>query len=157
MGCNWNKRFSTILLSVLLLLTAGCKWQSPSQTAPSEYKVVTQIHVVYHRNPIVSEGYFSDPEKMQQILLYLRQISPYGRPSEDPEAMEGSDYYITLHYSDNSRKVYQQRSDRFMRINSGPWKRIDPKKAVTLSQILETMDSDIPDPNNTTPFFIPAE
>lgn len=153
MGCNRRKQIMVILF-FFLTLTAGCRSQQSEATAPEAYRVVTQIEIVYHHKPIVSEGTFSDPEKMQQILLYLRQISPYGTPAEDPEQAEGSDFYITLHYSDRSKKVYHQRADRFLRINNGPWKRIDPKKAMKLSEILATMDSDTIESKNDTPWFL---
>ena len=134
-------RKTGILIMIIFLLTnTGCSLHDSKQTKP--YRVVTQIDVVYHKKTIVSEGSFTDPEKMQKILYYLRRISPYGKPMDDPELVEGSDFYITLRYSDNTQKVYQQRDDRFMRINDGPWKRIDPQRALMLSRILGTMDSD---------------
>lgn len=144
--------FAVLVLSYMLLLTACCP-QQDANTSTDAYRVVTQIHVVYQKDRIVSERKFTVDEKMQQILLYLRQISPYGIPAQDPEEVPGSVFYITLHYSDGTQKVYQQRADRFMRINGGPWKRIDPKRAVKLSQILGMMDSDTPAQNSTAPFL----
>ena len=143
-----------ILLSMIFLSIAGCSHAPLRPSEPEEFRVVTQIDVLYQKEPLVSEGNFSDPEKMQKILWYLRSISPYGTPTDDPEQVSGSDFYITLHYSDNTKKVYQQRDNRFMRIDNGPWKRIDPKKAVMLSQILGTIDSDTPDAT-AAPFLTP--
>ncbi|MBE6917223.1 MAG: hypothetical protein E7470_04900 [Ruminococcaceae bacterium] len=142
-----KRKIAVIFLSMILaLITAGCAHlQRPSET--EAYRVVTQIDVRYQKDRIVSEGSFFEPEKMQKILYYLRSISPYGTPAEDPAQIQGSDFFITLRYSDNTQKVYQQRDNRFMRIDSGPWKRIDPKRAIMLSQILDTMDSDT---NSTT-------
>ncbi len=149
-----KRRIAVIFLSMILaLITAGCAHlQRPSET--EAYRVVTQIDVRYQKDRIVSEGSFFDPEKMQKILYYLRSISPYGTPTEDPEQASGSNFYITLRYSDNTQKVYQQRDNRFMRIDSGPWKRIDPKRANMLIQILETMDSDTEDATQA-PFLMP--
>lgn len=150
------KNLCVLILLYLLPMWVGCAHR-PSEKPPLEaYRVVTQIDVVYHKKPIVSEGSFSDPEKMQKILFYLRRISPYGMPADDPEQSAGSDFYITLRYSDNTQKTYQQRDDRFMRIDSGPWKRIDPKEAVMLSQILGTMESDEPAATEA-PFLMPTE
>ena len=136
---RYQKLFALIMIFCFLMST-GCT--SDHSNSTGEYRVVTQIDIVYHKTPIVSEGSYTDPEKMQKILYYLRKISPYGTPSDDPEQAVGSDFYITLHYSDDTQKTYQQRDDRFMRVNNGPWKRIDPKRAVMLSRILGTLDSD---------------
>lgn len=147
------KVFSILFLIISFLISAGC---TAAQSKPTEeYRIVTQIDVMYHKKPIVSEGSFTDPEKMQKILYYLRKISPYGTPSDDPEQVQSSDFYITLCYSDNTKKVYQQRDDRFMRVDGGPWKRIDPKRAVMLSRILGTLDSDTD--ATEVPFLVPTE
>lgn len=150
-----KRKMTVIYLSmILLLITAGCNhmMQRPSET--EAYRVVTQIDVLYQKDRIVSDGSFFDPEKMQKILYYLRSVSPYGTPTEDPEQASGSNFYITLRYSDNTQKVYQQRDNRFMRIDGGPWKRIDPKRAMMLIQILETMDSDT-EAATQAPFLMP--
>lgn len=153
MGHVGSKKMSILLLIFLFLMSAGCT--SNEGSGAEEYRVVTQIDVVYHKKPIVSEGSFRDPEKMQKILYYLRKISPYGTPSDDPEQVQGSDFYITLCYSDNTKKTYQQRDDRFMRVDGGPWKRIDPKRAVMLSRILGALDSDTD--ATEVPFLVPTE
>lgn len=149
-----HKRIGIILIMLFILMCSGCGCYE--RKPKEEYRVVTQIDVVYHNKPIVSEGSFTDPEKMQKILYYLRRISPYGTPVKDPEEVQGSDFYITLRYSDNTQKVYQQRDDRFMRINNGSWKRIDPKRAVMLSKILGTLESDT-EQAAEAPFLMPPE
>ena len=144
------KKLCMVIILLILFLNTGCSSQVDIQ--PKPYRVVTQIDVVYHKHPIVSDGSFTNPEKMQKIMYYLRRISPYGKPLDDPEQIQGSDFYITLRYSDNTQKVYQQRDDRFMRVNGGPWKRIDPKRAMMLSRILGTLESDTK-PTTKVPFF----
>ena len=147
-----RRTMGIFLLGVLLFLCTGCTSQ---KAEPEGYRVVTQIDVYYHKDPLVAEGTFTAPEKMQKILYYLRRISPYGTPKDDPEQVQGSDFYITLSYSDQTKKTYQQRDDRFMRINDGPWKRIDPKRAPMLRQILSTISSDT-DNKSGTPFLMQA-
>ena len=78
----------------------------------------------------------------QQILNYLRLIDPYGHPDEDPETSGGSSYHIILSYSDGCEKVYQQKSDRFLKEGSGPWKKIDPTEAEELGRLMGRMESD---------------
>lgn len=145
--------FPILFLLLSIFLITGCT--PATNEATEEYRVVTQIDVVYHKAPIVSEGSFRDPEKMQKILYYLRKISPYGTPTEDPNQVLGSNFYITLRYSDHTEKTYHQRDDRFMRVDGGPWKRIDPKYAVMLSRILGTLQSDTD--ATEVPFLMPTE
>lgn len=148
-------KLATLFTAFMVFLCVGCV---PQKAEQNPYRVVTQIDVHYYNKPTASAGSFSEPEKMQKILYYLRRISPYGRPTDDPEQVLGSDFYITLIYSDQTQKTYQQRDNRFMRINGGQWKRIDPKRALMLSQILNTMDSDTVDPDATAvPFLMPTE
>ena len=144
--------YNIILLLFLALLCTGCTCATPAPT--EEYRVVSQIDVVYQNAPIVAQMNFRDQEKMQQILFYLRRISPYGTPTVDPEQVQGSDFYITLVYSDQTKKTYHQRDDRFMRIDSGPWKRIDSNRALMLSRILGTMESDVD--TTEVPFLSPS-
>lgn len=147
-----HKKLAVFLILALALIQVGCTYHN--DRTHGEYRVVTQIDVLYQRDTIISEGNFTDPEKMQRILWYFRKITPYGTPSEDPELVHGSHFYVTLRYSDNTQKVYHQCADRFMRVDNGPWKRIDSKRAVLLSRILATMDSDT---TATVPFLTPPQ
>ena len=89
-----------------------------------------------------SVRHYTSATKMRAILNYLRWIDPYGTPSEDPEIMEGSLFQIVMRFSDGSEKIYRQKADRYMQIGSSGWLRIDPQKALTLSQMLGQMTSD---------------
>lgn len=127
----------------LILLLTGCGLSNAIQK-PSAYRVITEIYVDYQSGPLQEQWLFSTPEKMQLIVDYLRSIDPYGAPGEVPEETPGSDFQIKLLYSDGSLRHYHQHADRFMRIDDGPWKRIDPQKALELSQILGQLSSDPP-------------
>lgn len=136
----FKKSSGWILLPVLLLLLVGCCRTLPRKEGP--YRVVTQIQVSYQNGPLAAQRRFFREEKIQTILCYLRIIDPYGNPKEDPEQTPGSDFYITVLYSNGTKQVYHQHSDRYMRIDGGPWKRIDPQKAIDLSRLLGMMPSD---------------
>lgn len=140
MGKGWRIRTMGI---ALILLLSGCGFHNAMQTPPT-YRVITQIFVDYQGGPLQSQWSFSSTEKMQLIVDYLRGVDPYGAPSEVPEETPGGDFQIKLLYSDGSLRHYHQRADRFMRIDNGPWKRIDPQKALELSQILGQLSSDPP-------------
>ena len=136
------KKLLILLLLAALILFPGCRKREPAPSGSVLYPIVTGITVQYQNEGIfATRKYFTD-EKMQHILNYLRWIDPYGDPEEDPEKAEGSLFSIALTYSDGSRVTYQQKSDRYMRSGNGPWKCIQPDKALELSRLLGTVPSD---------------
>lgn len=129
------------ILSLIAVLLSGCGSYNPADTQP-ECRIVTGIAVIYNNGPINAEKYYTSSSKMRAVLNYLRWIDPYGPPEEDPETVSGSSFRITLEYSDGCRKDYVQKADRYMQEDGGNWEKIDPKKALTLSQIIGVMESD---------------
>ncbi len=123
-----------------LLLLAGCSRTKLPTQSPS--RLVTGITVMYENDPIRFFRRYTSDEKMQQVLNYLRLIDPKGIVQDDPETLPGGQYTITLLYSDGSSNIYRQKSDAYMQTDDGPWKRIDPKKAEWLGQLLEQLESD---------------
>ncbi len=136
-----RKFICIILLFVTALPLFGCSFHP---VAPSEHgiRVITAITVTYENGPLKTRRHYNTDEKMQPILHYLRRIDPYGKPEVNPETLPGSDFHIELSYSDGSRQLYRQKSDRFMLDADGVWKRIDPGKASKLSEILGKLESD---------------
>ena len=128
------------LLPLLLLLTGCCRIFRSPETVP--YRVVTEVRVTYKNGTLESQRQFFHEENIRNILAYLRYIDPYGTPREDPEQVSGRIFDIYVVYSDGSKRLYQQRADRYMRINGGPWKMIDPQKALALSGLFGMMSSD---------------
>ncbi len=137
-----SKRLFAVLLCFFMLPLGGCSRHSTGDS-PSALRVVTEIDIAYKNGPLHCRRHYHKDEKMAQILSYLRQISPYGRPQEDPELTDGSLFQISLTYSDGSKKIYEQKADSYLRVNGGPWENIDPQKAETLSQLLGTLPSDL--------------
>ena len=139
-----NKIYALILSLFLffILPLGGCSRHSSGDSA-SPLRVVTKIDISYENGPIHCRRHYHDSDKMTQVLNYLRLIDPYGTPPEDPDAATGSLFQIKLTYSDGSTKVYLQKADRYMRIDNGPWKTINPAKAEELSLLLGQLDSDL--------------
>ena len=135
----WKK----ICICILPLMLAGCCrifWHKDREP----YRVVTQVRIVYKNGDLQTQRDFYEEENIRHILDYLRYVDPYGVPREDPELAEGRIYYITLIYSDGSERLYEQRSDQYMRVDGGEWKRIDPQRALYLSGLFSMMPSDAP-------------
>ena len=140
--------FWSIPLAVIILLSGCCRILSSRKATP--YRVVTQIRVAYENGSLETQRQVFQEAKMRPILDYLRYLDPYGKPREDPEQVSGSDCCITLIYSAGSQRIYRQRADRYMRIDDGPWTRIDQAKAMELKMLLWVIPSD-PSPANAEP------
>ena len=134
-----KKTVCVILIFSIFFGLSACRTQ---QTTQSAGRVVTDITITCQNGPMQSNRHYTSTTKMRAILNYLRWIDPYGTPTEDPETMEGSLFQIVMRFSDGSEKVYKQKADRYMQIGSSDWLRIDPQKAMTLSQMVGQMASD---------------
>ena len=129
------------LTALLCSLLSGCM-HFISRPAEAPVRVVTHIDITYENGSIQTQRHYEDDRKMKHVLNYLRLIDPYGRPAVDPEIVGGSHFHIELAYSDGSSKVYRQKADRYMQIDGGDWKTIDPARAEELSLLLGQMESD---------------
>lgn len=135
------KKFCICSIFLLLLFLSGCcPILREHDRAP--YRIITQVQIDYKNGILETQQQFFQEDNIRQILGYLRYIDPYGTPKEDPEQADGRHFDITLVYSDGSQRLYQQRSDKYMRMDGGPWKQIDPQKALILSGLLGMMSSD---------------
>ena len=146
-------KFFIRLISLGLLLTcilSGCGGGQKEETAPTAYRVVQRIHITYENGGETMERSYETQENMQKILNYLRWVKPYGAPGEDPMAQTGEEFRVELHYSDGSRKTYQQRCDRYLRMGEEPWKKIDPERGRELRRLLEALDRE-PDASQEVP------
>ena len=134
------KKYFIWLLPLLLSLTGCCRIFRSPDTVP--YRVVTEVRIAYKNGTLNSQRQFFREENIRNIVAYLRYIDPYGTPKEDPEQADGRIFDIQVIYSDGSLRRYEQRADRYMRINGGPWKEIDPQKALTLIGLWSMMPGD---------------
>ncbi len=134
------KKSKLLILFFLLtgLLLPGCR----SMEKPAQCRIITGVHITFDDGPFHIERQYTASPKVRAILNYLRWLDPYGLPEEDPDAVSGSQFQITLQYSDGCEKQYLQKADRFLLEDGKPWRRIDPARARTLSEMLGKMASD---------------
>lgn len=141
---RYKRRMSFVVFCAALLWLCGCSRLEPASPSVPACRVVTGIDIRFEDGPIRVHRSYTTAEKMQQVLNYLRLIDPYGPPEEDPETSRGSSFRIAVAYSDGCEKIYLQKSERFMKVDDGQWKKIDPRRAQNLSRILGQMESDGP-------------
>ena len=132
-----------ILLACLLSCSASGCTRNPGDSNHAGLRVVTAVTVIYENGPINTQRHYTTDGKIQQILDYLRLIVPYGKPEEDPETADGSNYHIVLSYSDGQQKAYRQKGDRYLQGTDGSWQKIDPSQAEELGRIIGQLESDI--------------
>ncbi|MBQ8359889.1 MAG: hypothetical protein IJX37_08330 [Oscillospiraceae bacterium] len=125
--------FSTIILS-------GCVANDTPQKPLC--RVVTQVDISCRREHMLMQRHYTNPEKMEYVLLYLRLLKPLGKPDTDPEQIHKDVYEITVHLSDGSKRLYKQKAHRYFSRESRPWELIDPAQAAGLYRLMEKLPSD---------------
>jgi hypothetical protein len=128
-----------ILILLMCALLSGCRPQKQTDVASH---IVTEITITWQADDQLTHRYYNTHKKMQQILLYLRSVSPGFTPDEDPETLGGQEVRITLRRADGSAKVYRQKNDRYLQEEANPWKQIKPEWGASLYQIVLENESD---------------
>jgi hypothetical protein len=123
--------FSAIILS-------GCV----KKDAPSLCRVVTQVDISCQQENLLLQRHYTDLEKMEYVLLYLRLLKTQGKPDEAPQTQIGDIYHITVSLSDGSKRSYLQMAHRYFSRDSRPWELIDPKQAAGLYYLMQKLPSD---------------
>ncbi len=129
----------SICLLLCLLLT-GCA-PAPAQRSLSS-QVVRQITVTAESCGHTTRRYYNTNGKMQQLLLYIRKLSPLFATDADPESLTGRTICITMTCADGTRHIYRQKNDRYFQTGTGPWQKIAPGKNSDLWRILLRTPSD---------------
>lgn len=128
-----------LILLLLSFCLTGCKPRVHTDVASH---IVTEITITCETCNDFSQRYYNTHEKMQQILLYLRSVSPGFAPDEDPEPLAGRVICITLRRADGTTKIYRQKDDRYLQEGTSPWKKIKPEWGASLWQIIAQNESD---------------
>ncbi len=139
------RRFWSIIATILLItaLFGGCGRKNPALHRPGGSRVVTQVDVTCKKGQTALRWHYTDQEKMEAILLYLRLLHRGGDAQVDPQRVEGDYYEILLHYSNGASRVYYQHADQYLSDNYKPWQKIDPDQAKDLFPLLQSMPSDV--------------
>ena len=131
-----------LLLPVWVCLLSGCSHSTALPATKPPFRVVERVEITFQKGSLLSQRSYQQEEKIQRVLDYLLLIDPYGTPEVNPEAIGNSEFQIRLIYTDGSEKLYRQREHRYMKIQNGSWKLIDPEKAKQLSQLVSQLPSD---------------
>lgn len=109
-------------------------------------RVVTQVDISCQTEHMLMQRHYTQTNKMEYVLLYLRLLKPQGKPDADPDQINKEVYEITLHLSDGSKKLYKQKAHRYFSRDSRPWETIDPAQAAGLYRLMQKLPSDTETP-----------
>lgn len=147
------KRRFVLCLTVVALALSGCRhYSNPGM----EQTLVTKILITAETENGSIRRYYDSPEKMRQVLLYIRSVQRGFETKEDPTALPGRSICITTFSVDDTKKVYRQKCDLYFQTDAGVWQDLDPEKAQSIWDLLYRLPSDPETPRNSTaslPFF----
>lgn len=138
-----DRRKRTVLLIIFLMsILCGCSSQPIPMDTASPPRFVTQVNVICKSDPNGLCRQYTQPKKVESMLLYLRLLRPVGNADSDPELLNGDIYKITVHLSDGTEHVYYQQSDRYLSKDLQPWQQIAQRYGDNLEPLLQNMPSD---------------
>ena len=115
-----------VVFLLLPLLLCGCN-RSETPIGPM-CRVVNQVQVTATVQGQIYEKVYTEPEKMEAVLCYLRLLKKGKWADIDPDSFRSDSYVITLFYSDGQHTTYRQLHSDFLQINDGRWQKIDGAK-----------------------------
>ena len=134
-----RKIFPLFLLCCCLVFLPGCKGASSPNAL---CRVVTQVDITGREKDVSIHRRYTDTQKMQWVLIYLRTLKPGIKPQFPPEDALGETYEISLKFSDGSEKIYRQADHRFLSQDFHPWQSIAPGRAAGLYALMRAFPSD---------------
>lgn len=124
---------------LMILILSGCR---PKDVPNASLRLVTEINVICYYGDSQLERHYTAPDKMEQVLLYLRLLDRGLEATMDPEKLDGIHYKIVLHYSNGQQRIYHQRTDGYISEDFKPWLKIDPEQGKLLLHLLLEVPSD---------------
>ena len=131
------KNLLKIFPFILCLLLTGCHTPSTEKS-----KLVTEISVEVRQGTDILRRRYTDPQKMEVILSYLRGMEGHDHSCSAPERYAGPRCRMELHYSDGSTGYVFQHADRFLSRDFQPWQELNTAHAAFLLPLIKNMASD---------------
>ena len=132
-----KKLFVFVLLFATIL--CGCRKKNTS-SAPN---FVTQVDVSCQQNGKTFSIHYTDNEKIEAVLLYLRLLKANKRLKQLPPARDNSIYEIQVHLSNGERRLYKQVDHRYIWRKKTGWNTIPAEQASRLYALLRHYPSDL--------------
>ena len=133
------KKLALFLCFLCFLSMCGCMAEN---TDKSGYRAVTQIDIVTKKDGKLLRRHYTEPEKMQHVLTFLRLLKPVGKPELNPDQLTEDMFLICLARSDGTQVYYRQTGHRYVCKNDESWFSIDPLQAVKLYELMANIPGD---------------
>lgn len=115
---------------------------TPMEEFTPQSHIVAQVEVTASIGGESRVFTYTDPEKMETLLNYLRLLKPDVRHPLTPETFRADVYEIRLTMLDGTRNCYYQLYDTYLRKNQDPWYAISPVDGSMLHPLLLSMPPD---------------
>ncbi len=139
----------------ILFLLCGCQKMAQPQNVSGG--LVRSISITTRSCTGIHHRYYSSPEKMRQILYYIRGLEPMFDTAASPAGHCGRMVCIQMICADGSSKWYRQKDDQYFQSGSGSWKRMAGGKGGQLWQLLLRLPNDeVPQKFSASPLPRPA-
>ena len=124
---------------LLLLIFSGCSRIHMPENIDPGVRMALRVDVRCTQGGEAFYRSYTQPEKLEAMLLYLNLLNPKGRAEVDPEEFSGTANEITVYLSGGGKRVYRMRCDSFLSIDARPWQNVDPEHAADLYPLLLIM------------------
>lgn len=131
------RNFFKILPLALCLLLTGC-----NKPPTPKSKLVTGMRVEMRQEQETLCRKYTDPQKIEAVLSYLRALQEQDHSCSTPERYAGPRYRIELYYSDGSTGYVFQHANRFLSRDFHPWQEVNSKYAAFLLPLIKSMPND---------------
>ena len=132
-----------ILLFVFVLFSAlsltGC---SNVHAKKPQYRVVTGVDISCRHRDVIIQRHYTDSEKMESVLNYLRFAVDGKKPERDPNSVDAEVFQIRVQLSDGQSHIYEQKDHRYFRKYQQGWTALDPMHAAKLYALLRQYEND---------------
>lgn len=122
----------------IMIALFGCQAQSPASP-----RIVASVTVNWDREGHSFTRHYTDTEKMEAVLEYLRLLKTEQPAEAVFEYPEDASYCITVSLLDGTAHTYRQQQHRFFRREQMPWQEISPAQAAQLYGVLRQNKSDL--------------
>lgn len=121
-----------------LLFFSGCRKENTRTFS----HLVTAVDITCQYQDVQIARHYTQQQKMEYVLLYLRLLEPAHRPCETAGENWEDVYEIRLSLGDGNQRLYRQRAHRYLAVDGRPWQTIDPEKAEGLYRLMRRLPSD---------------
>ncbi len=139
------KKYTVFLFCIIGSLLFG-GFAGPKRNTPL-CRVVTRVDIRCDEESLRT---YTDTEKIEAVLLYLRLLDPLRPAKAAPEQFPNGEFQIQLTFSQGENRVFRQKAHRFFARDNAPWQTMDPRQATGLYTLILALPSDA---EGVTPAF----